>query len=355
VSGRSVAEQGNEDAGGQRFQIQALTPNSYVKGAPEKMAEFSEGVDADELEERNRSMAQEGLRVLGFGVKKVLEYESLEKEASHGLRFLGFQGIIDPPRQSAIRAIEETKRSGIQTIMVTGDNKDTAMAIARMCHIFTDDSEAMTGREIDQKGKDYIRQHADRIHVYARVSPAHKLTIVEALQENNKIVAVTGDGVNDAPALKKANIGIAMGATGTDVAREASEMILKDDNFATIVEAVKEGRVIFDNIRKVVFFLLSSAAGFVTFIIASLLLRLPLPFLASQVLWVNLVTNGLQDIALAYEPGEKDIAERPPRDPRESIINKFLLGRLMIVGITIAAGTMFMFSTAGHSTDRCLS
>jgi Ca2+-transporting ATPase len=315
----------------------------FVKGAPEKMISFCQDPDTEKWRQKNHELATEGLRVLAFGIKSVKKSADLEKEAQQGLTFLGFQGIIDPPRQSALEAIKQTKRSGIQTIMVTGDNIETAKAIAQKSRILDEGDEAITGQEIDEKGEDYLREHSGRIRVYARVSPTHKLKIVEALQSNQKIVAVTGDGVNDAPALKKGTIGIAMGASGTDVAREASEMILKDDNFATIVEAVKVGRIIFDNIRKVIFFLLSSSAGVVSFIIFSLLLNLPLPFVAAQVLWVNLVTNGLQDIALAYEPGEADVAERPPREPKENIINAFLLRRLTIVGLTIALGTLGMF------------
>jgi Ca2+-transporting ATPase len=201
----------------------------------------------------------------------------------------------------------------------------------------------MTGYEIDKCEDETLLACIENVSVYARVSPHHKYKIIIALQNRGNVVAVTGDGINDAPALKKANIGIAMGKIGTDVAKEASDMILKDDNFASIYEAVKIGRIIYDNIQKVVYFLLSSTIGMSFVIIISLLFNLPLPFLATQVLWVNLVTNGLQDMALAYEPGEKDIEKRPPRNTKESILNLLIIRRLILVGIVYAVVTLIIF------------
>ena len=209
--------------------------------------------------------------------------------------------------------------------MITGDHQITARSIARQIGILKKDDLVLTGQELDSHDSDYIKQNISRVSVFARVAPHHKLSIVDILQQKGNVVAVTGDGVNDAPALKKADIGVAMGKTGTDVAREAADMVLKDDNFASIFEAVKVGRVIFDNIRKVTYFLLSSSAGIAGAIIGALMMGLELPFLATQVLWINLVTNGLQDVALAYEPGEQDIHLRPPRNPQKTSLTAFFL------------------------------
>ncbi len=320
----------------------------FLKGAPEKILSFSNAQDKKRLHKVYEEMANNGLRVLAFASKDLgrsgsKEEVNLAGESTRGLNFLGFQGIIDPPRESAVRAIDDTKRAGIKTVMVTGDHKITARAIADNIGILEEGAIVTDGKELDSGGESFLREKAEDIRVYARVSPSHKLRIVEVLQEKNHIVAVTGDGVNDAPALKRGNIGVSMGTTGTDVAREASDMVLKDDNFATIFEAVKVGRVIFENIRKVVFFLLATAVGVSSMIIIGLFLNLPLPFLATQILWVNLVTNGLQDIALAYEPGEKDISRKKPRNPEEHIINTFVLKRLFLIGMTMTIGTLFLF------------
>ncbi len=317
----------------------------FVKGAPEMVLELCGVRDKEAPEKVYKEMAGEGLRVLAFASKelKSANGSDLMDEIKKGLIFRGFQGIIDPPRESAIKAIEDTKTAGIKTVMVTGDNKITAESIAGSIGILRKGEIVIDGKELDSKGVDFLKQNVENIGVYARVSPEDKLRIVEALQEKGHVVAVTGDGVNDAPALKKGNIGVSMGKIGTDVAREASDMVLKDDNFATIFEAVKVGRVIFENIRKVVFFLLGTAVGVSSIIILSLFLDLPLPFLATQVLWINLVTNGLQDVALAYEPAEKDISKKPPRNPRERIINSFVLKRLFLIGGTMTLGTLFLF------------
>jgi Ca2+-transporting ATPase len=319
-----------------------------VKGSPERMLEFSGNSDNDELNNKYASMANQGLRVLGFCVKEVgatLSHNfDLEKESTSGLEFVGFQGIIDPPRKSAVEAIKHCHEAGITVVMITGDHKITASAIARQIGILSDGEMIVTGQEIDSSKNGFLRENLEKIKVYARVSPEHKTQIVNLLQERGNTVAVTGDGVNDAPALKKGHIGVAMGQIGTDVAREASEMVLKDDNFSTIFTAVELGRVIFDNIRKVTFFLIATGAGIAITIIASLFLGLPLPFLATQVLWMNLVTNSFQHIALANEPGEVDIRFRPPRNPSENVITFEVLSKIIIAAIFIASGTVFIFS-----------
>ncbi|MFA5098584.1 MAG: HAD-IC family P-type ATPase, partial [Candidatus Margulisiibacteriota bacterium] len=306
----------------------------FVKGAPEKILEFCGQKGNNPLQDNYAQMTAQGFRVLGFALKEKagIEKSDLEKEATGGLTFLGYQGIIDPPRPSAIEAIKQTRDAGIRTVMVTGDHKQTAEIIAKTIGLLDEQSMIVEGSELEEKGEAFLKENCEKIRVYARVGPDHKLKIVQALQDKGHIVAVTGDGVNDAPALKKSNIGVSMGGIGTDVAREASDMTLKDDNFATIFEATKVAKVIFDNIRKVIFFLLGPSIGEASIIILCLFLGLPLPFLATQILWVNLVTNGLQDIALVYEPGEPDIARRRPRNPKEPVVNAFILRRLILVG-----------------------
>lgn len=319
----------------------------FVKGSPEKILKFTGQENNEDLKQQASKMTSSGLRALGFAMRKFEdncpEEIDMDEHIKIGLEFLGFQGIIDPPRKSAIEAIKATKEAGITTVMITGDHIETAISIAKKINIFKEGDMAVTGQEIDNKGEGFLEENVEKIKVYARVSPEHKIKIVELLQKKGNVVAVTGDGVNDAPALKRAAIGIAMGKSGTDVAKEASEMILRDDNFASIIEAVKEGRVIFDNIRKVAFFLLSSSAGVVLTIIASMLIGLPLPFWATQVLWINLVTNGLQDIALAYEPAEKEVASKPPRSPKEDIMNRLIINRLIIVGVVMLLGALPLY------------
>ncbi len=319
----------------------------YVKGAPETVLGFLGEDEGNEgIRGRYEAMASDGLRVLALAkkdLKGTCDDVDLEDEATTGLSYLGLAGSIDPARESAVSAIKDTKSAGITTVMITGDHRITATAIAKSIGILEDDGEVVTGRELAEKGKGFLADRVQSIAAYARVSPDQKVSIVKALQERGHVVAVTGDGVNDAPALKKASIGVSMGKKGTDVAREASDMVLQDDNFATIFEAVRVGRTIFVNIRKVVFFLLSSSAGVALFILASLFGGLPLPFFATQILWINLVTNGLQDVALAYEPAEEGITKRSPRDPKEPLFNRFMVKRLALVGLVIAAGTFYLF------------
>ncbi len=315
----------------------------FVKGAPEKILGFCGMENDDKTRDTGRKMEEEGLRVLGLACKETKNKKEIGEGDIKGLKFLGFAGMMDPARQSAIEAIKGTKEAGIKTVMITGDHKITAAAIAEKINIYEEGDIVATGSDLDSKGDGFLNENVEKISVYARVSPSHKLRIIKALQEKKHTVAVTGDGVNDAPALKRSNIGVSMGKIGTDVAREASDMILKDDNFATIFEAVKVGRIIYSNIKKVVYFLLSPAVGEITAIFTGLFMGLPLPFLATQILWVNLVTNGLQDVALALEPGEKGIEKRKPRDPDERIMNPFLLKRVLMTGLVMGAGTIFMF------------
>lgn len=315
----------------------------FVKGAPEKILEFT--TDSSEyLHEKYKEMAANGLRVLGFAQKKIDIKDLNEKEEilTKNLDFCGFLGLIDPPKQSAIDAIKKTQDAGIKVIMITGDNSITAKAIAEEIGVKHPNEIVVTEKDIESNKK-FLQENCENITVYARVTPYHKYDIVECLQAKGNIVAMTGDGVNDAPALKKSNIGVAMGKAGTDVAKEASDLILKDDNFASIFKAIEIGRVIYENIRKVIFFLLGSGIGISIVIILCLIFNQPLPFLATQVLWINLVTNGLQDLALAYEPGEIEVIKRPPRDPNERLINKFMTRQLVLAGLTIGIGTYWLF------------
>ena len=247
--------------------------------------------------------------------------------------------MIAPPREEVKEAIVKCKEAGIKVVMITGDHKLTAMAIAKELGI---EGKAITGEELE-KIED-LNSKVEEIAIYARVNPSHKLKIIEALKKKGHIVAMTGDGVNDAPALKEADIGIAMGITGTDVAKESSHMIMTDDNFASIVNAVEEGRSIYDNIKKFVAYLLSCNLGEVLVIFVASLLGWPLPLIAIQILWINLVTDGLPALALGVDPATKDIMKRKPRNPQEHILSKNMISKIIITSLMILIGTLFLFN-----------
>lgn len=324
-----------------------------VKGAPEKLLAFSKNIAASQgnisihktaVMEKANEFAGQGLRVLGMAYK---EMPSGKKEITHddvnNLTFIGIQGMMDPPRPEAIKAVADAELSGIRVIMITGDNKQTALSIAKMMGVVREGDIAVTGKELDEAGDEELKRIVQDIPVFSRVSPHHKLRIVDALKSNGEIVAVTGDGVNDAAALRAAHIGVAMGITGTDVAKEASDMVVVDDNFASIYRAIIEGRVAFDNIRKVTYFLLTTGVGGLIAIFITIVTELPLILLPAQILWMNLVTNGLQDVALAFDPKESGIEKRSPRKPTEGILNRTLMLRLAILGLIIAIGTLAIF------------
>jgi len=323
----------------------------FAKGAPEKVFDMCDrsvdgnAPDKKEISDIAANFAKDGLRVLAFAYKE--GPDELEELTHHdvesGMIFAGLQGMIDPPRPEAIKAIEGCKQAGIRVVMITGDHAVTAAAIARKIGISGDTVEVLTGREIEAMSDRELFSRAQIISVYARVSPQHKLRITRQLIEHGEIVAITGDGVNDAPALKAAHIGIAMGRGGTDVAKEASDMVIADDNFASIFAAVEEGRVVYDNIKKVTLFLISCGFGELLAIIATILMGLPIPYIPAQILWLNLVTNGLQDVALAFEPAEKGVLSRPPRSPKENILSSLLLQRTLLMGTVLAGGTILMF------------
>ncbi|PIR52704.1 hypothetical protein COU76_05095, partial [Candidatus Peregrinibacteria bacterium CG10_big_fil_rev_8_21_14_0_10_49_10] len=263
---------------------------SFLKGAPEKIVDLCTDVQSDLVMQKNEEFAKEGLRVLACAVRQ-----------GEAVRFVGLIAMEDPPRTTVTAAIQEAKDAGIRTMMITGDNLQTAVAIARQVGI---EGDAIEGKELDKIPAKKLREYVKTISVYARVSPEHKLQILKALQENGEIVAMSGDGVNDAPALKGAHVGVAMGKVGTEVAREASSVVLADDEYATIVAAVREGRRIYDNIRKFVVFLLRANFDELLFIMTTLLLKLPLPYLPIHILWLNLMTDGLPALALGMEKAE---------------------------------------------------
>ncbi|MBI1972258.1 MAG: calcium-translocating P-type ATPase, SERCA-type [Candidatus Aenigmarchaeota archaeon] len=315
-----------------------------LKGGKE--VKFS-GKRKSEIIRINESMASEALRIIAVAYKKYDAAGYNEKDIESGLVFLGLVGMIDPPRPEAKGSIETCKKAGIRAVMITGDHKITAVAIAK--ELDFPEGRAITGAELDALSDEEFEKIAGSVYVYARMSPQHKTRIVRALQKSGEVVAMTGDGVNDAPALRMADIGVAMGITGTDVSKEASTMVLTDDNFATIVSAVREGRGIYDNIRKFIFYLLSCNTGEVLTVFFSILLGstimqgLPLPLAAVQILWMNLLTDGLPALALGVQPAERDIMERKPRDRKEEIINRKTILDIIFVGVAMSAGTLYMF------------
>lgn len=316
-----------------------------VKGAPVKIVErlSAKYSDADKATwlQTNRQWAAKGQRVLFFAYKIIDDTAAKATlDLENDLEMLGAAGMIDPPREEVIAAIEECKTAGIKPVMITGDQPVTAMAIAKELDITQNGDSILTGADIKKLGENGLDDKITQAVVYARVSPGQKLNIVQRLQQKGEYVAMTGDGVNDAPSLKQANIGIAMGITGTDVSKEAAHMILLDDNFATIVKAVKEGRRIYDNIRKFVLYILSCNLAEILTILCAPLLGLPIPLLPIHILWINLVTDGLPGIALATEPAEKDIMKRPPRKPEESLFAGGMLYQVCFTGLILAAGAL---------------
>jgi Ca2+-transporting ATPase len=329
----------------------------YAKGAPDVILSLCDRIFLHNREipltpelrqkvlQANEQFASGALRVLGMAYssippwKTTCETDDLERD----MVFVGLAGMIDPPRPAAIKAIEQCRQAGIKTIMITGDHPLTAQAIARELSIQADSNQMITGLELDRMSDPKLADKVLDVSVFARVSPRHKLRIVKALKSCGQIVAMTGDGINDAPAVKEADIGIAMGKTGTDVTKEASAMVLADDNFASIGMAVEEGRSIYDNIRKFIRYLLSCNIGEVLTMFLVALLGFPIPLLPIQILWVNLVTDGLPAMALSAEKADPDIMQRRPRRPRESIFAQGLGWKILARGIYIGASTTFVF------------
>ncbi|MFC5703445.1 calcium-translocating P-type ATPase, SERCA-type [Cohnella faecalis] len=303
----------------------------------------------------NEAMAKDALRVLGFAYRDVKPHETCETEetAENGLIFVGLAGMIDPPRKEVEEAIVKCRQAGIKTVMITGDHGTTAEAIARSIGIIPRGGRVISGAELNQMNDADLDKVADEVNVYARVSPEHKLRIVQALQRRGHVVAMTGDGVNDAPAVKAADIGISMGITGTDVTKEASALVLADDNFASIVAAVEEGRGIYENIRKFIRYLLASNVGEIMTMFLAMMMGLPLPLVPIQILWVNLVTDGLPAMALGVDQAESDLMRQKPRSAKENIFARRLGWKIISRGILIGVCTLaaFMLTLGSGASD----
>lgn len=306
--------------------------------------------DVKEILDKNQAFSEQGLRVLAFAYKEAQANQQLTLDEEDHLIFIGLVSMIDPPREESREAVSEAKRAGIRPVMITGDHKITATAIAEQIGIFSEGDMAVTGQELDAMSEEELDDKIGKISVYARVSPENKIRIVDAWQRKGAVTAMTGDGVNDAPALKKADIGVAMGITGTEVSKDAASMILTDDNFATIIKAVANGRNVYRNIKNAVKFLLSGNMAGIMAVLYTSLAALPVPFQPVHLLFINLLTDSLPAIAIGMEKAEKDLLSEPPRDPKQGILTKDLMTALFVQGGLIAVCTMIAFYI-GLSTD----
>ena len=317
-----------------------------TKGAPDILVNKCIKIDKNKVQNDNLNMANKALRVIAVAYKDIDNFPSkIDSDIiENNLTFVGLIGMIDPPREGVKEAVKTCKKAGIKTVMITGDHILTAKAIAKELNILGTNDKAITGQELDNIPQNELEKNIEKYSVFARVTPEHKVRIVKAWQKTGAVVAMTGDGVNDSPALKNADIGIAMGKNGTDVAKNASDMILTDDNFVTIVEAVKQGRNIYDNIKKAIHFLIATNIGEIVTIFMGLILGFKSPLLAIQLLWVNLVTDSLPAIALGLEPSEKGIMNRKPIDSKKGIFADGLWGKIVTEGIMIGMLTLIAFS-----------
>ncbi|WP_097159530.1 calcium-transporting P-type ATPase, PMR1-type [Bacillus oleivorans] len=341
-----------EDRNGKKFVV--------TKGAPDVLLKVSDSILYDNklqyLSEALRknvvqaieSMAEQALRTIAVAFKPLQTgtYPLHEMEAEKDLTLVGLQGMIDPPRPEVREAVKQCKKAGIQTVMITGDHAITARAIAKQLGLLTNQSLVLEGYQLNDMSVEELEEVVEKTTVFARVSPEHKLKIVKAFQNRGHIVAMTGDGVNDAPAIKAADIGVAMGITGTDVAKEASSLVLLDDNFTTIKAAIEEGRNIYENIRKFIRYLLASNVGEILVMLFAMLLALPLPLVPIQILWVNLVTDGLPAMALGLDPSEEDVMNRKPRHPKEGVFARGLGWKVVSRGFLIGIVTLMAFMIA---------
>ena len=330
-------------------------PTVLTKGALDVLLErsvsvrTSEGIipmtdgEKEKILRQNQEFSQQGLRVLSFAYKEVGEEDRLTLETEKDFIFLGLVSMMDPPREESIAAVADAKRAGIRTVMITGDHKITAAAIAKKIGIFREGDMAVTGLELDQMSDEELDEKITKISVYARVSPENKIRIVDAWQRRGQIAAMTGDGVNDAPALKKADIGVAMGITGTEVSKDAASMILADDNFATIIKAVANGRNVYRNIKNAIKFLLSGNMAGILAVLYTSLAALPVPFAPVHLLFINLLTDSLPALAIGMEPAERNLLSQPPRDPKQGILTKDFIRDLLLQGGLIAVCTMIAF------------
>lgn len=339
-------------------------PTIFVKGAIDVLLDRCDNIrigdevrpitdeDRKKILAQNEHFSENGLRVLTFAYKE--KDEDLTPETEHGFTFIGLVSEMDPPREESIEAVARAKKAGIRTVMITGDHKVTAVAIAKKIGIFSDDDIAVTGLELDKMSDEELEQKIEKIAVYARVSPENKIRIVNAWQKKDKIVSMTGDGVNDAPALKKADIGVAMGITGTEVSKDAASMILADDNFATIIKAVANGRTVFENIKNAIMYLLSGNLSAIITVLFASIGGFPVPFIAVQLLFINLVTDSLPALAIGMEPGAPDILDRKPRDPKVGILDKSLITKVTLQGIIISVGVIAAFMI-GRQTSAAVA
>jgi Ca2+-transporting ATPase len=327
----------------------------YVKGAPEALLDCCapqapDGglLDRAELLDKVERMAAGGMRVLAVASRRLAALPAVLDAIEADLTFLGFAGLIDPPRAEAAQAVAECRSAGITPVMITGDHPATALAIAQRLGIATGGSALMTGAELAALDDAALAARIRGTSVYARVDPAQKIRIVEALQAAGEVVAMTGDGVNDAPALKRADIGVAMGKVGTDVARESAHMVLLDDNFATIVRAVREGRRIYDNIRKFIKYVMTCNLAEILTIFLAPFLGMPIPLLPIHILWINLVTDGLPGLMLVKERAEPDIMQRPPRAPQENVFAHGMWQHIVWVGVLMGGVALLTQAWAMH-------
>ncbi len=335
-----------EDENKRRFVISKGAPERIVPRCSHRvnLNGRTRLTDTKEIERQMDEMAEKALRIIAISVKSIsrddpLELSKLEKD----LTFIGLYGLKDPPRKEVKDAIDQCKRAGIKTVMITGDHKKTAAAIAREIGLQEEGELTLEGHELNNMDTDSLANIIEKVTVFARVTPEHKLKIVQAFQKRGHIVAMTGDGVNDAPAIKASNIGVSMGISGTDVTKEASSLILMDDNFTTIKEAIREGRNIYENIRKFIRYLLASNVGEIFVMMVAMLLAMPLPLVPVQILWVNLVTDGLPAMALGLDPPEKNVMEQKPRNPREGVFARGLGTKIITRGIMIGLVSLIAF------------
>ena len=336
----------------------------YTKGAPDVILTLCSRIDIDGevlpltdeakrmIIETNRRFASQALRVLGFAYKPLVSNKDIDESDEKELIFVGLQGMIDPPRDGVRNAIDRCRNAGIRSIMITGDYALTAQAIAHNLGI---EGDAVSGEELEGMNDETLKKTVKISSIFSRVNPEHKIRIVRALRETGEVVAMSGDGINDAPALKEADIGIAMGITGTDVTKETADMVLLDDKYTSIVKAVEQGRGIYENIKKFVNYLLSSNLGEVLILFVAMIIgfrdssgAIVMPLLATQILWLNLVTDGLPAVAIGLDPIRKGIMNVPPRNPKEPIITKSMATNIVIISVLMAAGVLFLF-------DRFLS
>ena len=339
-------------------------PTIFVKGAIDVLLDRCVNIrlddevrpiteeDKKQILAQNQHFSENGLRVLTFAYKE--SDEDLTPETENGFTFIGLVSEMDPPREESIAAVARAKKAGIRTVMITGDHKVTAVAISKKIGIFNDGDLAVTGLELDKMSDEELEQKIEKISVYARVSPENKIRIVNAWQKKDHIVSMTGDGVNDAPALKKADIGVAMGITGTEVSKDAASMILADDNFATIIKAVANGRTVFENIKNAIMYLLSGNLSAIITVLFASIGGFSVPFIAVQLLFINLVTDSLPALAIGVEPGAPDVLDRKPRDPKVGILDKSLVTKVGLQGLIIAVGVITAFMI-GRQTSPAIA